>query len=184
MFYRNVKFALAATAVVLVGCGSTPNVGSTQDREFLHADSRASLVEFRAKDSSLESLLNKAHAYAIFPEVVAGAVLLGGAHGNGEVFKGGKLIGYTDVSQGSVGAQLGGQKFAELVVFQNESALVSFQQSTYEFDARASAVAAANGAAATADYSHGVIVFTMPEGGLMAQASLGVQKFRYVPVGP
>jgi lipid-binding SYLF domain-containing protein len=92
-------------------------------------------------------------------------------------------VGYADVTQANIGAQLGAQKFAELILFENQRSLLDFQDSTTTFDARATAVAAASGAAAVADYTRGVIVFTMPESGLMAQAAIGGQKFRYVPLG-
>jgi lipid-binding SYLF domain-containing protein len=176
------QIAALLLAGLLAGCGTTPNIGSTGDRELLHARAQAALADFKAADPTLQLLMDKAHAYAIFPRVITAAIGLGGAHGDGEVYRGNVVIGYSDLSQGSIGAQLGGQKYAELILFQNESSLVSFQQATLEFDARATAVAASKGAAAAADYSRGVLVFTLPEGGLMAQAAVGGQKFRYIPV--
>ena len=173
---------VALCSVMLAACGHTAKVGNSEDRTLLHQRAAAAMMDFRNADPTLDVLLGKAHAYAIFPRIVTAAVGIGGAHGDGEVYQNGRLIGYADVSQASIGAQLGGQKYAELVLFQNESALLDFENGTVEFDARATAVAAAKGAAATADYSRGVLVFTLPEGGLMAQAAVGGQKFRYTPV--
>jgi len=42
-------------------------------------------------------------------------------------------------------------------------------------------VAATAGAAANADYAHGVAIFTMAKGGLMYEASVGGQKFTFQP---
>jgi lipid-binding SYLF domain-containing protein len=176
------KWGLVVAGMLVAGCGSISNPGSFADRELLHSRVEAALADFRAADPTLETLMARAHAYVIFPQIVSAAVGLGGAHGDGEVYQGGRLIGYADVSQASIGAQLGGQKYAELILFETQSALLDFQNGTVEFDARATAVAASKGAASTANYQHGVMVFTLPEGGLMAQAAIGGQKFRYRPV--
>ncbi|HVT81617.1 MAG TPA: hypothetical protein VHM90_13295 [Phycisphaerae bacterium] len=181
MALKSLSLLAVASAMMLAACGSTPNVGNQSDRDLLVSRGRATLDEFRAKDPSLQPILDNSYAYAVFPEVVTGAVGVGGAAGNGAVYQGGRLVGYADVSQGSIGLQLGGQKYAELVIFKDQAHFLDFSRSTLEFDARASAVAAANGAAGTADYSRGVLVFSMPEGGLMFQASVGGQKFRYEP---
>ncbi len=91
------------------------------------------------------------------------------------------VVGYCKVAQGTIGAQIGGQKYYELIFFQNDSTLSTFKEGSMEFSAQASAVAAAEGAATNADYEHGVAVFTKPRSGLMAEASIGGQKFSYQP---
>ncbi|HUO06929.1 MAG TPA: hypothetical protein VM008_01240 [Phycisphaerae bacterium] len=166
-------------ALMLGACGSTPNPGDSADRQELRDQVKAAIHDFKVTDPSIQRFFDTAYAYVVFPEVVTAAVGVGGAHGNGEVFEKGKFIGYADVSQGSIGAQLGAQKYAEILFFQNEGSFVDFKYSTMEFDARATAVAASAGAAAAADYRRGVITFTLPESGLMAQAAIGGQKFRY-----
>jgi lipid-binding SYLF domain-containing protein len=176
-------WSMIPAALLLSACGSTANVGSTADREMLSSRAQAALADFRTADPSLQDLMNKAHAYAIFPEIVSAAVGVGGAHGDGEVYQGGRLIGYADVSQANIGAQLGGQKFSELIIFESQSSLLDFQNGSVELDARATAVAASRGAASSANYQNGVIVFSLPRSGLMAQAAIGGQKFRYRPVG-
>jgi len=132
-------------------------------------------------DSSLQRRMDSAYAYAIFPKVTSAAVGVGGAHGDGEVYQGGRLVGYADLSQGNVGIQLGAQRYAELILFEASRPFEEFKASTVEFDARASAVAAAAGAAETAKYTNGVLVFSKPETGLMFQAAVGGQKFRFTP---
>lgn len=178
---KHLHMLALASALMLAACGTTPNVGGSAERDLLASRARATVSEFQQKDPTLQPILNTSYAYAVFPKIVTGAVGVGGAAGDGAVFQNGNLIGYTDLSQGSIGLQLGGQKYAELVIFKDESHFLEFSRGTLEFDARASAVAAANGAAATADYSRGVLVFSLPEGGLMFQAAIGGQKFRYEP---
>ena len=169
-------------AVFFGGCGNTLKPPTGKQRELLAARSQAALNDFKTRDKSLVNLLPTAHAYAIFPDVVVGAAGIGGAHGEGEVYQNGKLVGYADISQVSIGLQLGGQRFAELILFENETSFVNFTHAQVELDARASAVASSEGAAGAANYSRGAIIFTMPLAGLMAQAAIGGQKFRYAPL--
>ena len=174
--------ALVGCAAAMSACGDTAKVGDADDKALLQQRAQASLQDFYNKEPAIRDKAMAAHAYAIFPRIVTAAVGVGGAGGDGVVYKQGQIIGYADMNQASIGAQLGGQKYAELILFQSETPLINFQNGTWAVDAKASAVAAGAGAAATADYSNGVMVFTLPEGGLMAQAAIGGQKFRYKPV--
>jgi lipid-binding SYLF domain-containing protein len=180
---RTASWALATVVLgcLLSACGTSPDVGDTQQRAVLHDQVNAALSDFHNTDPSLQRFFDGAYGYAVFPEIVTAAVGVGGAHGDGEVYQNRQFIGYADLSQGSVGVQLGAQKYAEIIFFENEASLIAFKKSDTEFDARATAVAAAKGAAATADYRNGVVVFTRPIGGLMAQAAIGGQKFRFEP---
>ena len=175
-----------ALAIFFAGCSDTPNIGSTSDRELLTSRAAAALADFKNADPTLQRLLDHCLAYAIFPEVVNGAAVFGGAHGDGEVYGKGKLIGYADVSLGSVGAQLGGQKYAELILFQHEGSLLSFQarDAGVRCPGGRHSLRHPSGAAAAANYSRGVIVFTLPESGLMGGgAAAGLQKAFVVCAG-
>jgi lipid-binding SYLF domain-containing protein len=178
------KVVLVVAAAMLLGACEIVGPQDSEERELLHQRALASVADMKRADPSLDTLLNSSYAYVIFPRITAGAVGIGGAYGDGEMYQKGKLIGYADVSQGSVGVQLGGQTFAELIMFRTETAYVNFTHSTTEFDARASAVAASAGAARAADYSTGVLVIYNIEGGLMIQAAVGLQSFRFRPVLP
>jgi len=134
-------------------------------------------AEFVKKDASLEKEFASAAGYALFPGVGKGAIGVGGAHGTGQVIVGGAPVARATLTQVNIGFQLGGQKYAELILFQNKQALDSFLSGSFTFAAQASAVAVASGAAANAKYSGGVKVITMPLGGLMYEASVGGQKF-------
>ncbi len=106
---------------------------------------------------------------------------MGGAYGRGELFEDGTVTGFCDLTQGTIGFQLGGQAYSELIFFENRGALLHFKSGNFAFAAQASAVAATAGASTDADYESGVIVFTMAKGGLMFEASIGGQKFSFVP---
>ena len=124
-----------------------------------------------------------AYGYAVFPTIGKGGVGIGGAYGKGCVYAKGKHVGDTSMTQLSIGFQLGGQAYSEIVFFQTAQALENFKLGHLKFDAQASAVALTARASADLAYRNGVAIVTMAKGGLMYEASVGGQKFSYTPVG-
>lgn len=139
------------------------------------------IAAFKKKDPSIKKFFDQAYGYAVFPTIGKGGFIVGGAHGKGIVYKGGVIVGRATMSQGTFGAQIGGQSFSEVIFFGTKAAFEDFTESKLEFAAQATAVAANEGAAANADYSRGVAIFTMVKGGLMAEAAIGGQKFKFKP---
>jgi len=142
-------------------------------------EAEQAISEFKKADTKLDAFFKKSHGYAVFPSVGKGAVLVGGAHGKGTVFEQGKPVGSTSLTQVTIGAQLGGQAYREIVFFKDKATLDTFKAGNYEFSAQASAVAVKEGASSDADFDKGVAVFTMAKGGAMLEASIGGQKFSY-----
>lgn len=171
---------IAALGLGLQGCSTAPS--SEAGKQTLDSDVNTALADFRRADPSIQGFLDKSYGYAVFPSVGKGAVGVGGAYGRGEVFEQGRKVGYADLSQATVGLQLGGQEYRELIVFQDKGALDRFRSGEYAFAAQASAVALKAGASTNADYKDGVAVFTTGEAGLMYEASIGGQKFSYQPL--
>jgi lipid-binding SYLF domain-containing protein len=169
--------ALGAAVMFLDGCSSAP--GTNSDRTELNNDTQAALSDFKTRDPSLDNLLNSSYGFAIFPSVGKGAVGVGGAYGQGEVYQQGKRVGYADVTQASVGASIGGQTFDELIVFRISQALQNFESAPLTFTADISAVAAKAGAADNAKWANDIAIFTDIKGGLMGDAAVGGQKFQY-----
>ena len=171
---------VAAFGFGLTGCHTTPK--TEEKRQALDADVQSTLDAMRKTDPSFGSFLDKAYGYAVYPTVGKGGFLVGGSYGHGEVFEGGRMIGFSDITQATIGAQIGGQSFAEVVAFEDKAALDKFIQSDYAFTAQVTAVAIKSGAAANARFRDGVAVFTYINGGLMAEAAAGGQRFRFDPV--
>jgi lipid-binding SYLF domain-containing protein len=145
------------------------------------AEVKETLALFISRDSTLASALEQVPGYAVFPSVIKGGVGFGAARGSGQLIEGGKAVGTTTLTQVTVGFQLGGQVYSELVIFENETTLQAFKKGNFEFAAQLSAVAAAEGASANAKFEHGVKVVTFARGGLMYEASVGGQKFGFDP---
>jgi len=171
--------ALAVATGLLVGCTTAPP--SQESRNELIERAKATMKEMGQVDPGVEPLARKGHGYALFPEVTKGGLGFGGAYGRGVVYEQGQHVGYADLILGSFGLQVGGQIYSELIVFENKAALDRFKQGRIDFAADASAIIAKNGAAANARFVDGVAVIVRPIEGVMAEAAVGGQQFRYVP---
>jgi len=165
-------------AVVL--CASS---AALADDGALVADARATIQTFKKKDPKLEKFFGSAAGYAVFPTIGKGGFVVGGAGGEGVLFVGGQPVGKASMGQASIGLQLGGQTYSEIIFFESASSLSDFKHGNFALAAQASAVALAAGAAANADYEKGVAVFTASKTGLMYEASVGGQKFDYRQLG-
>ena len=177
---KNNIFRITAASLLWMGLlTSVPAFSQDSKERELIEDSRNAEAEFVKSDSLMQSLFADSYAYVIFPNIGKGAIGIGGAAGNGIVFQKGSPIGSAKMKQVSVGFQLGGQTYREVIFFENEAALDRFKQDKFEFAAQASAVAATKGASANVKYRDGVMVFTQEKKGLMYEASIGGQKFSY-----
>ena len=134
---------------------------------------------FIKKDSGMASFFNKSYAYVIFPKIGKGAFIVGGAGGKGLMFRNGTALGEATMSQVTIGFQAGGQAYSEVIFFENKASFDDFTESKFEFATQVSAVVAVTGASADAPYKDGIVVFTQAIGGLMYEASVGGQKFKY-----
>ena len=169
---------------------------------FAGDDYSKTIKEFKASPV-VNPFFGNSYGYAVFPTIGKGGIGIGGAHGSGKVYKGGKVTGKTSMTQVTVGFQFGGQAFSQMIFFEDERAYKDFTSGNFEFGAQASAVAITAGAQAKAGsegtsagasakgdagsqakakYHKGMVVFTFAKGGLMYEASLGGQGFTYEPI--
>jgi lipid-binding SYLF domain-containing protein len=176
----NVKLVAVGlcVAIVLAGCSTVPE--KQEARDVLTAQVTEAVAIFKEKDPEIKQFFDKSWGYAVLPKVFKGAIWVGGAYGKGEVYEQGKMVGYCDMKQATLGFSLGGEYFREIIFFRDKTDLDAFRAEEYTFSAQATGVAATAGAAAKADYKSGMAVFITTDKGLMVDASLGGQKFKYV----
>jgi lipid-binding SYLF domain-containing protein len=180
-FMKTIVFAfmfVAVGALFLTGCATAPS--TDEGKVVLSGKVQAAIGLAKKEDPGLKKFFDEAAGYAIFPTVGKGAIGIGGAYGKGELYEGGQLVGYCDLTQASIGLALGGQGYTEFIFFETKAAVDSFKSGNFAFAAQASAVALKSGVSANAKYGNGVAVFTMDEAGLMYEASIGGQKFSYL----
>jgi len=165
------------------------------------ADSYTDTIKIFKDAGQSGEFFKTAYGYAVFPTIGKGGVGIGGAHGRGRVYVGDKHVGNTRMTQVTIGAQLGGQAYSQIIFFEDKRAFDEFTSGNFEFGAQATAVAITAGASAAATttgrsagasagksdaktvgaYIKGMVVFTVAKGGLMYEASIGGQKFSYKP---
>ena len=165
---RLLRIALAALVAMLLPLAARAGM-----------DDAAVISKITEKDPGMAKHFAEAHGYAIFPTVGKGAIGIGGARGKGRVYEQGRRVGTTTLTQLSIGFQLGGQAYSEVIFFKDKTALDDFKRGNFELDAQASAVALTARASRDLAYNRGVAIVTMAKGGLMYEASVGGQKFSY-----
>lgn len=166
-----VLFAIATSAMAQVGAWD-PKAEEKAEK---------TITTFREKNDKMNSYFEDSYGYVVFPSVGKGGIVLGGAHGRGSVYEQGELIGAAKMTQVTIGFQWGGQAYSEVLFFKDKATLDSFKNSELKFAGQASAVAVTLGASADIAYENGVAVYTLAKGGLMYEASLGGQKFNFLP---
>ena len=178
------KFIYLFSALLIMGFLVVPTAQAQSKKKVaeLKVDAQEAKKEFLEADYQMEKHFSSAHGYVIFPNVGKGGLGVGGAAGNGVVYERGAEIGMAKLTQVSIGFQAGGQAFREVIFFENKEAMDRFKENKFEVAAQVSAVAATAGASADANYTDGVMVFTMAKGGLMYQASVGGQKLKFNPL--
>jgi lipid-binding SYLF domain-containing protein len=179
------RFLAMTTALLLAGLA--------------HADKYSDTIEVFKHAGESAVFFNNCYAYAVFPTIGAGGLIVGGARGKGHVYVHDRLVGDATMTQLSLGFQLGGQAYSQIIFFQEKRDLDEFESGKFEFSAAASAVAITAGASASVgtdrsssaassspanattngNYQTGMAVFTIAKGGLMYAANIAGEKFSY-----
>jgi lipid-binding SYLF domain-containing protein len=167
--------------IALVACGGAPRTES--ERVTLEQKAQSTLQAMISKDATLPSLLNIAAGYVVFPEIGKGGFIAGGAHGQGVLYSQGRVVGYVELSEASIGAQIGAQSFAELIVFRDSADLQRVKLDQFALSGNASAVMLSAGVAGSTYNTNSIMVFVMPRGGAMAELSVGGQELDFEPRG-
>jgi lipid-binding SYLF domain-containing protein len=168
---------MIAMVLLVGGCASAPKAVSEQTE--LEMAAQQTLQTMLMKDPALGTLLDQAAGYIVFPAVKQGGFIVGGAGGKGVIFEQGRKTGFASLSQASIGAQIGGQEFAELVIVRDRVTLDRMRAGDFDVGGQASAVILKTGAAtATGFGATGVAVVIDPKGGAMLNLSLTGQRIK------
>lgn len=154
----------------------------SKDIDKLISESAKAKANFIKTDPTMSGLFASSQGYVIFPKNGKGGLIIGGSGGNGVLYEKGKSMGTAKMAQVTIGAQAGGASYSEIIFFENKDALDRFKNNKVEFSSQLTAVALKSGVSKDAKYSDGVAVFTQDLSGLMAEATVGGQKFTYKPI--
>jgi lipid-binding SYLF domain-containing protein len=191
--YRRSLILVAILSLCLVGTGWAKRT----EEDYSHT------IEIFKSVSGVAPFFDSAYGYAVFPSIGKGGLGIGAAHGKGEVYRGGEVTGFSSLTDVSIGLQAGGQAYRQVIFFQDKRAYDEFTSGSFEFDAGAGAVAVtasadasagtqgsgasaspggATGSAAGHEYHKGLLVFTISTGGLMYEATIAGQHYKFKPV--
>jgi len=166
-----------------------------------HASDDSKTVSLFKNSNQSAAFFAKSYGYAVFPTIGKGGIGIGAAHGTGHVYAQGKRLGKVTMNQLSIGMQLGGQAYSQIIFFEDKATLDEFTSGNFEFSADAGAIAITaaasasagtdgagtsassdkNDAKTTGQFTKGTAVFTIAKGGLMYNATIAGQKFTYEP---
>jgi lipid-binding SYLF domain-containing protein len=182
--------------IALMALASAPAAAAT-------VEDYSSTISIFEQSPAVKKFFDNSYGYAVFPLIGKAGWVIGGSYGRGQVYRGGQVTGKVSVVEGSIGFQLGGKAFSEIIFFQDKRAYEEFTSGSFEFGATAQAIvitagveAKAGTAGATAgasagprtgvqaetSYVKGMAVFVQSQGGLMYEASIGGQKFNFDPL--
>ncbi|MHA7941784.1 lipid-binding SYLF domain-containing protein [Formosa sp. 3Alg 14/1] len=166
--------------LLLVVCSMSFAVSaqSKKDKKIIK-ESDAAVKTLLEVNPDLRTFFDNSAGCVIFPNVGKGGFIVGGASGNGVLYQYGKKKGMASLKELNVGLQAGGQALIEVIFFEQLEDVEKFKAGKFEFDAGVSAVVLKTGESLDAKYKDGVAVFTHSKAGLMAEASIGGQSFKY-----
>ena len=191
---KKIYLLLVTISVLLVGSSAFSGAYAT--------DKYSNTLEIFKESSIVQKFFRNSYGYAVFPTIGKGGWIIGGSYGKGQVYHNGEITGKVSVIEGSIGFQMGGKAFSEIIFFEDKRAYDEFTSGGFEFDATAQAIAITAGAEAQAGtagssagatagpktgvqaetrYYKGMVTFVHSKGGLMYEISIGGQKFKFKP---
>jgi lipid-binding SYLF domain-containing protein len=192
---KMIKYWLVVIIAFIMGASSFAAAAEVEDY--------SSTINVFKESPAVAKFFNNSYGYAVFPTIGKAGFVVGGSYGKGQVYRDGKVTGKTAVMEGSIGFQLGGEAFSQIIFFQDKRAYDEFTSGNFEFGATAQAVVITAGAQAKAgttgtsagasagpktgvqaetEYVKGMATFVHSKGGLMYEASIGGQKFTFEPL--
>lgn len=169
------------TAALLVSSASLATGWNPERPRKELAEARRAVVDFQ-REPDLGPYFRDAWGYAVFPTIGKAAFVFGGAHGTGKAFERSKVVGNVKISKATIGLQIGGEVYSEIVFFRDRNAFEKLKKGEATLHADASAAVATAGANVESAWDDGVAVFARSKGGLIASAAVGAQSLRFKPI--
>lgn len=178
-------------------------IGNSALTYAFEGDKYSKTIEIFKESNAVQAFFKDCYGYAVFPTIGKGGWIIGGSYGKGRVYRNGEFTGKVSVIEGSIGFQIGGKAFSEIIFLKDKRAYDEFTSGTFEFDATAQAIAITAGVEAQAgttgssagasvdsktkkhakaSYYKGMATFVHSKGGFMYEASISGQKFKFAPL--
>lgn len=179
MFKSPLKLLLPGAAVILtlltVSCASGPGgtqaIASSVDARKIESKSRGALDRLYRNNPNVLKLAQRAQGVLVFPEVVKGGLVVGGAIGDGALYQRNQPTGYYRTISASWGLQAGLQKYGYALFLMDAEAVGGLNASGgWELGSAPSLVVIDKGAGAslsTTTITKGTLAVFFDQKGLM-----------------
>ena len=147
----------------------------------INASVKAAMDRFKKQVKGAHEYLKMAKGVVVMPNITKAGFIVAGQYGQGALQVGGKTVDYYSLAAGSVGFQIGAEKYDMIIIFTTDEALKKFRSSQgWEAGADAEVTLIAAGVDApvsTLVSQHPVLGFVIDQKGLMAGVSIKGAKF-------
>jgi lipid-binding SYLF domain-containing protein len=177
------KSALLLATAAASGLPSRAQAASAAE---IDAKADNALNDLMKTNEGARALAAKAKGVLIFPSIIKGGFVFGGAYGEGALRIGGRPAGYFRSIAASYGLQIGAQSFSYALFFMTDRALDYLSNSNgWELGVGPSLVVADEGfgkKASTTTLQAEIYAFIFAQEGLMA--GLGIEGSKITPIKP
>ncbi|MEB2344739.1 MAG: YSC84-related protein [Deltaproteobacteria bacterium] len=178
--------ARASLLVALLALAALAAPAHAKSAAEIERQAKAALKGLLARNDAARSLARDARAVLVFPTIVKGGFLFGGAFGQGALLAGDRADGYYRTVSASYGLQAGLQSYGYALFFMNDAALAYFRKTEgWEVGVGPTLVVAdegLSGSLSTTTARSDIYAFFFDQQGLMAGLGLqGTKIFRIHP---
>ena len=161
--------------------GLLPGVSYAKTKGEINASVDETMKRFKSHVKGANEYLKVAKGVLVMPNIAKAGFIVGGQYGQGAMKIGGKTVDYYSLAAGSVGWQIGAEKYDMVSIFVTEEVLKKFRTSEgWEAGADAEVTMIAAGAdvpVSTMVSQHPIMGFIIDQKGLMAGVSIKGAKF-------
>jgi lipid-binding SYLF domain-containing protein len=178
---RNVFRVLALVVCFTFMFSAVAMVAHAKTKGEINAGVKAAMDRFKKQVKGSTEYLKGAKGVLVMPNITKAGFVVGGKYGQGALQVGGKTVGYYSIAEGSVGWQIGAEKYDMVILFMTDEVLNKFRSSeNWEAGVDAEVTIIAVGAEVTVDTlrsQHPVAGFVFDQKGLMGGVSIKGAKF-------
>ncbi len=183
MNIRNILMA-AAISIAPLSAMTLATAAHADSPRTIDRDAERALDHLYRTNPAAKAIGAKARAILIFPKIVKGGLVVGGAFGEGELKQGSRTEGYYNSVTGSWGLQAGIQSYGYVVFLMNDKALDALHSSSgWEVGVGPTVVIVDEGVArnlSTTTLKDDAYAFIFNQKGLMAGISLEGTKVSHI----
>ena len=178
---RNIYKVLALVLCFTVAFSLSATLSYAKTKGEINASVKAAMDRFKKQVKGSTEYLKGAKGVLVMPNITKAGFVVGGKYGQGALQVGGKTVSYYSLAEGSVGWQIGAQKYDMVILFMTDEVLNKFRNSeNWEAGVDAEVTIIAVGAEVTVETlrsQHPVAGFVFDQKGLMGGVSVKGAKF-------